>query len=246
MIHHRSGAKTIILISSLVSLIGVQGCRPAPTYSDERPVEIRLPDPGVITDLDAFRAQYANAYRGPLHRHERRAICSRPVPPGVGCIAKVTIQARAESDDISPEKPVTGERLIGEIWNLDDEDITEMYSLKPASQAQYLITIVNGSDGFPAWNRLEVPVGRRGVIRRIRGKKLTRCPRVPGHKYPPYSDVDFRNCGEHPDSPIGSRAGLVGTGGVGSLLLKLVSHFRAAPVTVEPGEWMWCPPGCCT
>lgn len=245
MIHHPSGAQSILLTISLVGLLGVQGCTSAPRYPDERPVEIRLPDPGVTTDLDAFRAQYANAYRGPLHRHERRAICSRPVPPGVGCIAKVTIQARGGSDDISPDKPVKAERVIGVIRNLDEEDITEMYSLKPASQVEYLITIDNGSDGLPRWNRLEVPVGRRGVIRRTPGKKVTRCPGEPPHKYAPYSDLDFRNCGEHPDSPTGYRAGLIGTGGVGSLLLKFVSHFRPSPVVVEPGEWISCPPGCC-
>lgn len=245
MIRHRRAGESMLLASSVVGVMGLLGCRPATRYPAEKPLEIQVETTKSI-DLDAFRAQFATAYRGPLHTHERRAICSRP-SSARGCVAKVTIQARGESKDIGPEKPIKGERVIAEIRNLDPQDLTEMYSLKPASQAEYLVLIDNGANGLPRWNLLEVPTARYGLIRRIPGEKVTRCPQIPEHEPVPYSDVDFSECGaEHPSRPSATRAGLIDQGGFGSFLAKLVSHFRPSPVMAEPGEWMYCTPGCCT
>jgi len=244
MIHHWSAAKSMLLVSTFAGLIALLGCPPRGGYIAETPLAIQ-PDTTKSIDLNEFRAQFANAYRGPLHTHERRAICTHPAP-GVGCVARVTIQALGESKDIDPRKPFKEQRVIGQIRNLDLEDITEMYSLKPASQSQYFIMIDGGSNGFPRWNLLEVPVTRFGSIRRIPGKNVTQCVGFPEHQPPPYSDVDFSLCGEHPLASTTYKSGLIDVSGVRSLLLKLASRFRSSSSTIEGGDWMYCPTGCCT
>ncbi len=244
MIQHRSRAKSVLVMSSFVGLIATQGCQSPRGSVAEMPLEIRA-DTTKEINLDEFRAQFATASRGPLHTHQRRAICSHPMPDSA-CVAKVTIQALGNSDNINPYKPIKEGRVIGIIRNLDPEDVTEMYSFKPASQAEYYIYIDNGPQGLPRWNHLEVPTSRSGRIRKTPRKNIYPCPHIPEHRYPSYSDVDFRRCGDHPLSSPAYKAGLIDVQGMRSLLLKLTSHFRPSPMVFEPGEWMYCPPGCCT
>lgn len=239
-------ATTLVLVVGVLSgVLAVQSCTTVATYPDERPLNVRLPDARTRIDLDSFRTQFAHAYVGPPHTHERRAICSSP-QAGVGCIAKVTIQALGESKDIRPNYPFKEERVIGRIRNLDSTDVTEMYSLKPASEVEYLIVVDGGPDGVPRWNLLEVPAGRYGFVKKIPGKKITPCPPIP-HVEPEYSDVDFANCGDpHPMSRAAQKAGMGWLGGMESLLLKFLGRYNPRILTAEPGEWMYCPSGCCT
>lgn len=245
MVTNRSATRLIALASSLVVGILFQGCQSGGRSTDERRIEIRVPGPGERVDLDAFRAQFAGTYVGPPHVHSRRAICSQPGT--TNCTAEVLIQAYGESKDIMPRKPPKNPRAIAKIYNLDKTDMTEMDGLLPSSKAEYVVYIDDDGSGNARWNLLEVPVGRYGSIRRKPQKNLTECPNVPGHPAPPYSDVDFSECGEHPlvDRRY-TMAGFIPVGWAEPLLSKIVSHFKRSSIRVEPGEWMYCPSGCCT
>lgn len=244
MIDHRSRAQSIVLISSLLSTVALHGCRTQPRYPDERPAEIGLPRPGESTDLNRFRSQLAGFYRGPLHIHTRRALCSGTP----GCVAEVTIQAIGRSKDIDPTRGPSPGRIVAQIRNLDREHKTEMDSLRPSSQADYYLYIDSDPAGAARWNLLEVPAGPSGTIRRAVQKNVIQC--FPVERYPPpYSDVDFARCGEHPSPTAYKRAGIFGNGAVATFFSVIASRFRtASPAAsaIESGKWYWCPNGCCT
>jgi hypothetical protein len=244
VIYNPRAVGSMLAAGSALALLGLVQCAPVARSTDERPIAFRS-EINRSMNLDEFRAQFVNVYRGGLHTHERRAICTNNAPVGSGCIAKVTIQAVGKSNDIDPRKPFKDPRVIAEIKNLDRTDVTEMFSLKPLSQATYYLMIDSGPDGYPQWDLIEVPALRVGSLRLIKGKKVETCPGFE-HVPPPYSDVDFSFCGEHPFRDATAKAGLVDVSGWRSLLLKVSSLFRRSTVTLEPGEWMYCPSGCCT
>lgn len=245
MIYHRSAAQSIALISSLFSALALQGCKTRPSYADERPAEIDLHKSLESTDLNAFRAQLAGFYRGPLHTRTRRAVC----PGSRGCVAEVTIQAIGRSRDIHPERGPNPGRIVGQIRNLDPEHTTEMYSLRPSSQAEYYLYIDSDSRGAARWNLLEVPVGASGTVRRAVQESVIQCPAIPEHVPPAFSDVDFERCGEHSYPSAYKRAGIFGDGAVTGFFSRIASRFRTPPPAAsayEAGKWYACPPGCCT
>src|SRR5207237_4368467 len=140
--------------------------KPAPKDRLERPAEIRLPAEGTTSNLDSLRASLDTFYRNDLHYHDLRAICADRTVTG-SCNARVTIQAIGLSKDIRAESgPVRG-RVIGEIRNLDSRNLTEVDSLKPASQSSYYVYMDRAANGHARWNLLEVPTTPRGIIRRI-------------------------------------------------------------------------------
>jgi hypothetical protein len=248
MSYHRSAAKSIALISSLVTAVTVEGCHPQPTPPDERPAEIDLPKAGESINLDRFRTQLAGFYRGPLHRHTRRAVCAAPRPGAPGCVAEVTIQAIGKSMDIHAKPGPMPGRIVGHIRNTDPEHTTEMYSLRPSSQAEYYLYIDRGPSGA-RWNLLEVPTRPFGPIGRVVLDSVTECNDGPGHEpLPEYSDVDFSKCGEHYPSPY-KRAGILGNQVLPAFFSSIASRLRAplpAASTIEAGSWYKCPTGCCT
>ena len=124
-----------------------------------------------------------------------RAICTAKSST-VGCVAKVTIQAIGLSRDIHADKGPLRGRVIGQIRNLDPQDMTEMDSLKPSSQMDYYIYIDSAPSGRARWNLLEVPNVREGIIRRIVQEEVKQCGEKQGFEWR-RSDVDFANCGDH-------------------------------------------------
>ncbi len=245
MIHHRSVVQSIALSISLLSALALQGCQTQPRPTNERPAVVDLPRAGERTDLAAFRSRLAGFYRGPLHTRTRRAIC-----PGTrGCVAEVTIQAVGRSLDIHPLRGPNPGRIVAHIRNLDSEHRTEMFSLKPSTQAEYYLYIDADPAGAARWNLLEVPVGPSGTIARMVQENVVSCPAIPEHAPAPYSDVDFARCGEHAYSSPYKGAGLLANGAFGSLLSRIADRFHtASPAAsaLESGKWYWCPNGCCT
>lgn len=245
MSYHRRAAKSIALIGSLLSAVALQGCQTQPRYPDERAAEIDLSKVGERIDLNRFRSQLAGFYRGPLHTHTRRAVCSGPR----GCVAEVTIQAVGRSKDIDPRMGPNPGRIVGHIRNTDAEHTTEMYSLKPSSQAEYYLYIDRGPGGAARWNLVEVPAGPSGAISKVVQDSVKPCNELSGREPPPqYSDVDFARCGEH--YPPGYKAaGIFGNEVLTTFFSSIVSRFRApspAASTIEAGSWYKCPTGCCT
>jgi hypothetical protein len=243
---HRTEAQSFALTISLLSALALQGCQTRPRPADERPAEITLPMAGERTDLDAFRSRLAGFSRGPLHTRTRRAVCAGTR----GCVAEVTIQAVGRSTDIHSARGPKPGRIVGHIRNLDPEHTTEMFSLRPSTQAEYYLYIDADPSGAARWNLLEVPVGPSGTIRRMVQENVAQCPGIPEHEAPAYSDVDFLRCGQHEASRSGyKRAGILGNGGFAGLLSRITSSFRTASPSAsayEAGKWYWCPTGCCT
>jgi hypothetical protein len=246
MDHHRSAVQSIALISVFLSAVALAGCRTRPRYTDdERPAEINLPRAGVRADLDSFRTQLDGFYRGPIHTHTRRAVC-----PGTrGCVAQVTIQAVGRSKDINPGIGPRPGRIVAHILNLDPNHTTEMYSLKPSTQAEYYLYIDAAPSGVARWNILEVPTGRSGTVRRDIQDSVVQCPANSEHGAPPYSDVDFARCGEHRYPITYKGAGILGNGAIERLFSTIASRFYTAapaPSALESTKWYWCDRGCCT
>src|SRR5437762_1161438 len=156
----RTAAGSNVVAAALLTFACAQGAsttgKPAPSDRPERAAEIRLPAEGVTINLDSLRASLDTFYRSELHRHELRALCADRTVTGA-CTARVTIQAIGLSKDIRAESgPVRG-RVIGEIRNLDSRNLTEMDSLKPASQSSYYVYMDRAGNGHARWNLLEVP-----------------------------------------------------------------------------------------
>lgn len=243
MIYRRTAAQWILIAAPLLAVVPSQGVQRAPQHRRERPAEIRFPDEKETTNLDAFRAQFRQYSRGPLHTHTRRAICA--VGSGsVGCVAEVTIQAIGLSRDIRADRPPLHGRVIGQIRNLDPRDVTEMDSLKPSSQADYYIYIDAAPSGRPRWNLLEVPNAREGVIRRIAQEEVKGCGERRGFEWR-RSDVDFAKCGDHYLQNL-SRAELLSGNGVVRFASWVAASLHPRSVNAEPGKWYGCPWGCCT
>jgi hypothetical protein len=241
MIYRRTAAQWILMVTPLLAVVPSQAVQRAPQSRRERPAEIQPPDEKRI-NLDAFRAQFREFSRGPLHTRTRRAICAAG-SGRIGCVAKVTIQAIGLSSDIAETAPLRG-RIIGQIRNLDAQDMTEMDSLKPSSQADYYIYIDATQNRRARWNLLEVPNAREGVIRRIAQAEVHQCRDKPRYVWR-RSDVDFAKCGDHFMQHL-SRAELLSGSGLIRFASRVAGSLNRGSITAEPGKWYGCPWSCCT
>jgi hypothetical protein len=243
MIYRLTAARWIVVVAPLLSLVPACGVQNAPQNQRERPAEIPPPGEHERIDLDAFRAQFGKYSRGPLHTHTRRAICTDKSIT-VGCEAKVTIQAIGLSSDIDPDKAPSPGRVIGQIRNLDAQDITELDSLKPASQADYYIYVDAARSGRARWNLLEVPNAREGIIRRVVQEEVRKCGERPGFRWS-RSDVDFARCGDHYLQNVSSAEMFTGNGMM-RVLSTVAARLFPGAASAQSGKWYGCPGGCCT
>jgi hypothetical protein len=235
-----AAARWIVVATSLLAVACVSKSRSA--QKPELPAVFELPKEGESTNLDSIRAYLDTFSRGPLHAHSRPAICADRSVAG-GCVDSVTIQAIGLSKDIKAGAGPAPGRVIGQIRNLDARNLTEMDSLKPASQADYYIYLDRDTSGHARWNLLEVPIAHAGIIRRIVQQEVNQCGEKPGYEWP-QSDVDFANCGDHALQGM-VLAEIFTPAGV-SRLFSLVAKYTRAQPTHRRGKWYGCSNGCCT
>ena len=245
MFFRRTAARWIAFAAALVT---VSCAKPIsrtdsgdPSARPERPAEIQLPAEGATTNLDSLRAYLDTFYMSPLHRHIVAAICAKSGT--AGCTDSVTIRAIGLSKDIKADSGPARGRVIGQIRNLDPRDLTEMDSLKPASQFSYYIYVDKAANGRARWNLLEVPVASRGSIRRIVQKEFRACGEKPGYVWR-HSDVDFANCGEHAFTDMQLARALTATGLI-DFFVRLERFIRAKTSILPQSKWVGCPGGCC-
>lgn len=236
-----AAARWIVVAASLPALACVSN--PSPPEKPERAAVIEMPGEGARSNLDSLRAYLDTFSRGPLHHHFRRAICADKSVVG-GCVDSVTIQAIGLSKDIKAGAGPAPGRVIGQIRNLDARNLTEMDSLKPASQADYYIYIDRATSGGARWNLLEVPNSRAGIIRRIVQQDVKPCGEKPGYEWA-HSDVDFANCGDHALEGM-VKAEIFTLAGVRHFFLLLAKQVSAGSRMSQQGKWYGCPNGCCT
>jgi hypothetical protein len=242
MIYRLTAARWIVMASPMLAVAPGCGVQTAPQNLPERPAEIRPPQERERIDLDAFRGQFRQYSRGKLHNRTRRAICTdRSIT--VGCEVRVTIQAIGLSRDIHPDSAPRPGRVIGQIRNLDPQDITELDSLKPASQADYYIYVDAAPSGRARWNLLEVPNAREGIIRRIVQAEVRHCNEKPGFRWS-HSDVDFARCGDHYLENL-SRAEMFSSKGLMRFFSTVAARLFPGAAAAQPGTWYGCPGGCC-
>jgi hypothetical protein len=218
-----------------------------PQNKTEYAAAVDPPQMGRTADLNAFRAFLDTFSRGTLHKRIRHAICTDSTPPA-DCIDTVSIQAIGLSRDIRADSGPARGRVIGVIRNLNAQHITNVDSLKPASQSEYYIYIDRAASGHARWNLLEVPTAASGVIRTIVQNEVHQCGERPGYKWS-RSDVDFANCGDHSLNGMISADMLslsnwkkFGTG----LWRQIRGGDPVMTMMTEKTKWYGCPWGCCT
>jgi hypothetical protein len=240
MLFRRTAARWLLLAAPIAGVSCVS--KSHVVGEPEQPAEYTPPREGLRTSLDSLRAYVDTFYHGPVHRHLREAICAKPTPGG--CEDSVTIEAIGRSKDIAADSGPSPGRIIGRIRNLDANNLTQMDSLKPSSQADYYVYVDRAPSGHSRWNLLEVPSTPRGVIRRITKNEVAQCGEKPGYVWE-HSDVDFASCGDHALAGM-VKADLLTPTGLTRFFSAVAKLMRANAAMAEKSTWYGCPSGCCT
>ncbi|HEY3114722.1 MAG TPA: hypothetical protein VGJ62_13660 [Gemmatimonadaceae bacterium] len=238
----RTAASLTVVAAALLS-VSCAKKENTPPEKPERPAEVSPPKEGATTNLDSLRAYLDTFYHGDLHRHLVPAICADKSATTCRDSVKVTIQAIGLSKDIKSDSGPARGRVIGQMRNLDSQKLTELDSLKPATQADYYIYIDRATDGHARWNLLEVPNTHTGTIRRIVQNNVRACNEKPGYGWL-HSDVDFANCGEHALDKMVSLRLLTATGLI-RFAGALERYLRAQGGGGQRSKWYGCNYGCC-
>ncbi len=242
MLFRRTMTSWMVMVASVLGGACVSNSR-AKVEKPELRAVLELPREGTRTNLDSLRAYLDTFSRGPLHTRVRRAVCADR-PAGKGCVDSVTIEAIGSSRDIKANAGPSPGRVIGRIRNLDSRDPTEMYSLKPVSQAEYYVYIDRAPSGAARWNLLEVPKTGAGTIRKIVLPEVKPCGEKPGYEWQS-SDVDFANCGDHALQGMVT-AEMFTPAGLLHFFSLLGKKFRANLIADESYVWYACSNGCCS
>lgn len=186
-------------------------------------------------DLTAYRASLPTFPNGNGHTRSR-------LGKGCGnCWTDVTIIASDTARHFGPGSPPSaGDSIpVAFIRNIGTTE-TVMYSIKPSTQADYVVYVINSS-GNAKWILVEVPTGTTGQLKIKHRGELHGC----GHPMVRRSEADFRDC-DYNITRTDSDAKLLFASR--SSWQGPLANFMAKTsliVTEDPG-WISCSDGCCT